>query len=232
MGSSFRGFLAAFWLTREESVWILPFLICSFFYLCILINKNTRVKELSKAVFIPLVICLLLIGSVDVLNLINYGTFRTMETDSKEFMSACGSIIRVKQKGSMHRQLLEKETRLKAAEFSPSILEIEPYLEEIEHTDRQFAPHGRIAGFASFLVFREAVAMAGHYHSPHAADLFYKKMSQEIDVACDTKKLECDEKINFFPSPWSHKKMSFYPKYLKATSLELISFDYLDPTPP
>ena len=58
---------------------------------------------------------------------------------------------------------------------------------------------------------RDAVAAAGHYSSGTAAADYYRRLANEINIACDEGRLECYGRRATMMAPWH----SEYNSYLK-----------------
>ncbi len=222
--------LAAFWLTRPENVWILPFFIILIIASFLMMKMKPR--TLIIPIILPLIICSLLSAAVALTNLVNYGIFTTCDYTTKEFSAAYGAMLRVKQeKFNVHTPLPTK-TRLKIAEFSPSLKEVEPYLEKIDiQGTYSYDPRNSFLGSLIVPVFRMAVSWAGYYDSYKSSAGFYRKLSLEINDACSSAKLECDApRQSIFPA-WQSNYTKSFIQNLEWEALNIIEFNNLDPWP-
>ncbi|MBM4315722.1 MAG: hypothetical protein FJ122_17645, partial [Deltaproteobacteria bacterium] len=121
--------LSAFWLTREEGVWIVPSLLILLVW--------TLVRSIrQKSYFGPLIACslpwfvlLLGIGVVATLNFYHYGIFTTVEFKSRPFLDAYGALARVKPVNWIPDVPVPRETRLRLYGLSSAFAELETSLE-------------------------------------------------------------------------------------------------------
>ena len=122
--------ISAFWLTREEGVWILPFIfICAGFSMVRTWRTNPAYRLRLLYWALPLSICLLFSGIVAGLNKLHYGIFTTVEFKEPAFVSAYGALTRVKHTNWSPYVLVPRETRDRIYEASPSFSELRPFLE-------------------------------------------------------------------------------------------------------
>ena len=98
--------LSSLYLCREETIWLLPFVLMSTIITMIFIAKDKNINNTKKR----LLLYLIPIGIVIVNNLLvctinykNYGVFELNQYWSKEFKSAYGALTRVKPKETYSR---------------------------------------------------------------------------------------------------------------------------------
>ena len=179
------------WLfvTREESVWIIPGLLVFVILYLLPFSWNRG----SVAVFRVISLVLPLIVFVGVqqlivhLNFKHYGVAVSNELKSEEFVSALGGLMRIKHQNLERHVIVSKDAQSKAFRASPTFAELEPYLS------------GESKMLASFYIWslRSAVRRAGYYNNPSDATRefeFYKKVGQEIKAACESKVLDCHDR--------------------------------------
>ncbi len=220
--------LAAFWLTRIGGVWIMPFIFVLIFF--IIIGKNP-VREITKAILIPLLIFTILAGGVAYINWCYYGVFATDDLYSREFRSAYGQLLRVKQQDFDITTPLPRKARLTILPFSPSLTLLEPHLESIEKGHIYLNNQREIKGSNVFQMLRWAVDKAGYYHTYNQAAGFYNNLSGEINNACASGKLDCYEKTQgFFPAWRTGNTYNFF-QYSCNDLLYLCQFTNINPWP-
>lgn len=237
--------LSAFWLTREESVWILPFILIITGFSAVRAWRTKPVNRLRLLFWaLPLSIWLLSNGIVAGLNQIHYSIFTTVEFKEPDFVSAYGALSRVKHANWLPYVLVPRETREHIYKVSPAFSELRPFLEgdigriwadivrrmsESAEKDPLVMEYVRknqhniavkflrsnkakavyddndIPGGSFMWALRDAVAAAGHYSSGASAANYYKRLSHEINTACDEGRLECYGKRATMMAPW-HKE--------------------------
>ncbi len=189
--------LAAFWLTREEAVWIVPTmaLLLGWTGVRLWIERGAGRGPRLALCALPLAFWGVALAGVSALNHGHYGVFTTCEFRWQGYLSAYGALTRVTQADGHREVPLPRETRLRIYAVSPAFKELEPHLEGERglfwaSTGADFLPHGtqwpEIAGGWFAWAFRDAVAMAGHYRSGEAAHRYYARLADEVNRACET----------------------------------------------
>jgi hypothetical protein len=182
-----------FWLTREESVWLVPGVIL--LLLAYLLGPGVgsfrarwpdawrTAAILSAAASLPIFI-------VSTVNYGHYGWFGTVEFRAAAFKDAYGALTRIKVGPDLPMVPVTRQMREAAYNVSPTFAELQPYLEGelgLHWADKEnFAPEERqIRGGWFIWALRDAVAAAGHAHNAREALQFYRHMADELNAACD-----------------------------------------------
>jgi hypothetical protein len=215
-------FLAAFWNTREESVWLVP----SLFLLLIPVVFSLRGLSRSKKIILASLYILpvfMLLGANYTLKKINqqyYGVNATIELETPQFKSAYGGLLRIKSDQWRQFFPVVKDVREQAYKVSPTFREVEPYLEGKlgENWQKLCGGCGDIPAAFFIWAFRDAVAAAGYYTDGQSTLQFYKKMGDEINQGCETGKLDCRSRFSSLVPPW-HKE---YNELLLPTWLSVL----------
>jgi len=241
-------FLSCFRLTREESVWILPFYAIAALHFCFRHARSLEKswKSLCKnlgLVLLPFLFLAACVGAVSAINKARYGVWETVEVKSAFFLNAYGAVSRVPPAFFKQAVPVPREFRMHLYRVSPAFRELRPFLERDNSTwtcailelKRAYA-EGKLdegsrrsidfilkhdaAGVwrrawdkadkepcdiygAWFLwAFREAVAQAGYYRSAVAARSYYERLFQEIQGACQEKKIPCGPHRASLAPPW------------------------------
>ncbi|MEI6321641.1 MAG: hypothetical protein WCP60_00870 [bacterium] len=185
---------AAFYLTREDTVWLTPlfFILISWGLLKNIHLPNFRFIVLFS-IIIPFVIAVIPILKISYKNLEWYGLFSTCEFRSASFKNAYGAITRVKPEIWYPLIPCSRSTRLKIYGISPSFKQLEPFLEgDIgkgwANNGQERLPQsaqGEIVGGWFMWALRDAVRESGHARNAREAMDFYQQVSDEINSACD-----------------------------------------------
>src|SRR5438270_1866943 len=186
---------AAFYLTREEGVWVLPgaaLLAGSAGW------NSWRAGERLRRLLAPVLAAILcavgLVGTVCALNYCHYGWFGTVELRAPQFLSAYGALQRPISSEQISYVPVTREARLKLYDVSPAFAELKLNLEGsigiLWAGYSEFAtarpPEDREIGGGWFMwALRDAVAAAGHGHSAREALDFYSRIGSEENRACD-----------------------------------------------
>jgi len=192
---------AAFWLTREEGVWLVPALsVLAAAYLWA--GRSTGMRGLAARgalVAVPIVAVLAAIGAVSAMNYAKYGWFTAVEMQSPEFVSAYNSLARIEAVPRPHVPVTHAAREI-AYRASPAAAELEPAFERgvgkawMGYGCEALSICGDIGAGWFMWALRDTVAATGHYAGGAEARDFYVRLSRELDQACDTGRIRCRAK--------------------------------------
>jgi hypothetical protein len=189
--------LAAFWLTREESVWLLPAIVSAWLYLVWVIWRQPtgrRTARLFVVFVLPFLLWLAGLGAVGFLNWRHYGVFTTNERSHPSFKAAYGSLLRVKHEKEIPYVAMPRKTRMKVYQVSPAFNELRPFLEgplgeawarSSAHVTPSLAKPREIGGGWFVWAVRDAVYLSGHARTGTEAMIYYAQLAREVNEACD-----------------------------------------------
>ena len=186
--------LSAFWLTREEGVWIVPSLLILFIWTLLKGLKQRHYLRPLVACSIPWLVLILSLCLVASLNFYHYGVFATVEFKARPFLDAYGALCRVKPVNWLPDVPVPRETRLRLYGVSSAFAELEPFLEG-EIGKRWITKYeDEIPGGWFMWALRDSVNAAGHAGygiSGAQAMSFYQRMAEQINSACDEGRIDC-----------------------------------------
>lgn len=231
-------FLSFFWITREEGIWIMPFLVSILLFTAFKLwkEKSGQWKLKIKLLTVPFVILYISIFSISAINYFKYGLFDVVEFKNSAFLEAYGSLIRVKDEKWMQYVPVSKAKRMKIYEVSPTFKKLEPLLEgdmgrgwaqHAQDSVKQKSP-GEIHGGWFMWAFRDAVATAGYYNSSKDAMDYYKQLSSEIDAACERKELDCFKRRKSMTMPFYKEQIDPIIKSFVQVTGYLVRFEGSD----
>ena len=186
----------AFYLTREESFWILPSLLLltgAYIFQAWRDAPNLGQRAL-RFIGLGLGIACLPIFTVSALNKHHYGWFGTCEFRVTEFQDAYGALSRVQVGPNLPYVPVTREARVAIAEVSPKFAKLQQQFDAgvakgwagaSEFFTHLPADQEQIGGGWMMWALREATVKAGHANTPSQAMDFYASMAQEINDACD-----------------------------------------------
>src|SRR5664279_2641195 len=229
----------AYWLTREEGVWLVPAaaVVLAVAFLGIFLPRRSRARgDLDsskrsarlKAIGAPLVIALVTFTAADysvaAMNYRYYGIFETNEFRAKNFLRAYGSLERIQQDHWRYLVAIPDASWQKSYSVSPAARELAPSLEgptrqmwlQITCSYGSIKPCDEVQTGYDMWEIRDAVANAGYYKSGADAMRFYGALADQIDAACDAGKFAC------LP-PRSSMQPPFHREYLKLAWGNLLS---------
>lgn len=190
------GFSAgAFWLTREEGVWLAPSMLLlagAVLWKAWRLSRAELLRSL-QAIGLAAVCALLPVLIVSALNYRYYRWFGTVEFRATEFKDAYGAMARVQAGPGLPFVPVTREAREAMYAVSPAFARLRPHLEGeiglgwagVSASVTQLPPEQRqIGGGWMMWALRDAVAAAGQARSAGGAMAFYRTMADEINAAC------------------------------------------------
>jgi hypothetical protein len=203
---------AAFWLCREEGLWILPSILLIAFGIPIVPlvrwwfrkpRTDARSQALRTSGRLGLVLAVVGVGifapvaTVSAENSGHYGAALTNDLASGQFARAYADWRRVKAGTPSAATPLVRPQRDAVYQVSSAARELEPYLEDpnsswIRDSCRILNPPcGEIAGVLVVFALRDSSASAGHFHSEADAQSFFGELDTQIEAACESGQLSC-----------------------------------------
>jgi len=234
--------LSAFWLTREEGVWILPFVVpaaayCSFFAWK---KKIAPAKKRLLLCAMPFAILILSICAVSAVNYIYYKSFNAVEFKAPEFLAAYGALTRVKSNHWMRNVPVSKEKRMLIYEVSPAFAELQKSLEgkkigggwtKISNQNAPSENNGEIKGGWFMWALRDAVQSRDFYKNGRIALDYYARLADEVNFACEKKELDCYPERSSMLPPWSPQYNRPFLESLQESIVFLITFKDFNAVP-
>lgn len=204
---------AAFWLTREEGVWLLPAVALLVGWTAARAVRDPAATARSRAA--KLALCLLpaaLWGAgpagVAQVNRARYGVRVVNEIQGPAFTAAYGALLRAAHGEAPGRVPVPAATRARLYGVSPAFAELAPMLEGapgrrwMTQGCREGARCTDIGGSAFLWAFRQAAAEAGHHASAPEAARYYRRIAAEVNGACADGRLACGPPRATLRPPW------------------------------
>lgn len=220
--SFFGLFVGFFYITREEGIWILPYLAL-IFILGFIHNKKkyTAKYYIMNNIFI-FIFSSLTILTLSLINYIYYNTFTINEIKYSSFTEAYKNLRSVNVGDQKQYLSIPKKTRESIYKISDSFNDIKYYIENdpttniLLSTSCDLYPHlcGDYTDGHFLWAFRYAVDSAGHYNTPQQAESFYKKISSDIKNSCENGYISCTKPIFSFMHTMPEK---FFTKILLSS---------------
>lgn len=185
-----------FWLTREESVWLVPSV--GLLAVAAIVGayriSRLQVGTMTRSLGVAIACAALPIFLVAWQNHRHYGWFGTVEFRAPEFNDAYGAMVRVKMGPEIPYVPVTRQAREAMYAISPAFAKLQPFLEGDygrgwagagTHMTKQPAAERQIGGGWMTWALRDTVAAAGFCHDAKEAMTFYQKMTDDINRACD-----------------------------------------------
>jgi len=213
------------WVTREESIWIIPALLVFtvFYVLPFRWNSGSSMIFRGTLLLVPVITFVLTQYIIVQKNQNNYGVAVANELKSAEFTSALGGLMRIKPDQVQQHVTVSKDAQARAFEVSPTFAELKPFLE------------GESKMLAAFYIWslRSAVRRAGYYDKPTDATRefdFYKRMGNELELACSDGRLDCYDRTASLRPVWlSQFNNQIWPVFRQLTT-QALTFSLFQPS--
>ncbi|MBV9658219.1 MAG: hypothetical protein JO295_08920 [Verrucomicrobia bacterium] len=233
--------LGAFWLTREEGVWIMP-AVGALLGAAVWAWWRERPADWRSRLILCCALPFALWGTalfaVSYANWRCYGVFATNEFKSHEFQAAYGALCGVEPLHWRRYVPVQKETRERIYRVSPAFAELRPYLEgenglsgarDSESVLHQPAEDLEIAGGWFMWSLRGAVASAGYYRDGATAMRYYARLAQEVNDAIRRGDLRGQAGRVSMSPPWQNRYLASLGRAMRSAIVLVTSFDQLRP---
>lgn len=205
---------AAFWLTREESVWLAPsvaLLAGAALWGAWQHSGLRQLRHMGGALGVAVVCFATPLLVISTINARTYGYFGIVEFNAREFKDAYGSLMRVEVGPRLPFVPVSRAAREAIYETSPAFAELRPFLEgdigrgwavsSLSLTHRPVEER-EIAGGWFMWALRDAVAATGHAHNAKEALTFYTRIANEVNQACTAGRLSAGPERSGMLPPW------------------------------
>lgn len=208
---------AAFWLCREEGVWILPTLaVLIGWYAVSQLRRRRHVGQdadngmsagarlpgrtgwrLAAVLTVLLVAAAVPVGAVMVENQRNYGAALTNDMTSGQIARAYAQWLRVKAGAYQPRVPVTHAQREAVYRISPSAAELKTWLDDRPNGWKVVScvrgPDGvcDFNGSVFIWALRNAAQTAGHFKTETDVQAFFKRIADDIQRACVIRQLQC-----------------------------------------
>ena len=234
--------LASLWNTREDAMWVLPFVVVVSVVLLDLTFRKEKEEDGEEKRYakkspnrVLLVIWILLpvlvLGGVNtgvsMLNEKMYGIRTVNELSGSHFADAMKAIYAVKvEEEALPHVSVSRKKRDVLYQISPSLAGMKGELEEslaiAEEVDDN-PGDGETEDGWFFWGFRMAAMKAGLHESAQTADAFYAKVAEEIHAAADAGQVELQPVMpSALMSPWRDEYAQMLPEKMQDALVYMI----------
>ena len=212
---------AAFWLCREEGLWITPavlFVVVGLAALVLLVRRRQLAQTEGASVWpgvrrralqlgvVGLVTAIAFIAPIEMVKARNYrayGTKLTNDTLAGAFGRAYNDWARVSAGPRPAHLPLTRAMRTAVYAVSPAADELRPFLEDrirnawyrLSCPSDPTDPPCDILGYFTLWAVRDAAEAAGHFGSEADLQSFFGELDDEINAACKSGELSCRRKL-------------------------------------
>ena len=232
--------LASLWLTREDGIWILPFVLVvtlivliSILYMNIKEKKKFKItKTLVGKVIVSILPLIILFGSINVIRTINYakyGVYVYNEINDGYFGKVIKAMYSVKTDEDIQYVTVTRNKLNKIYEYSETLSSIRPQMEASmdawDYNDRHPGDTQVEDGWF-WWALKEAGENAGIYENAQTANEFYRKVYEEIEQAKKDGNLETQMSMpSNLMSPWKASYWVELPKTMIEITWYIINFE-------
>jgi hypothetical protein len=189
--------LAAFWFSREEGIWLVPTLVLITGAALWRVWRNPVAQKAVRiaCLLAPFVIGVSALWALRAVNHAHYGAWISVDMKDGGFPAAYGALTRITPAEIITGVPVTKETRLRAYAVSPALAELQPVLEG--RTGNTWASHGWEqlpdhplakqeirAGWLPWAL-RQAALESGYYQDARGTSLYWQRVADEVNAACD-----------------------------------------------
>jgi hypothetical protein len=206
IGLGFSG--AAFWLTREEGVWLAPILLLPVATVWMAVRSHGwsggRILAGLRPWGLSAAVALVLVAAIAANNQRVYGVFQTVDTMSGSFLNAYGALTRIEPRQWVADVPVPKEVRFRAYAVSPTLARLAPVLEG--PVGATWAAHGggsEIKGGWFMWALRDAASLTGYYTNAAQSEAFYQQVADELNAACADGRLDAGPPRASLMPPWN-----------------------------
>lgn len=231
--------LASLWLTREDGIWILPFILVVIVLLIIsILLKNRKDKKIqwnqnviTKLIvaILPMLILIISLQAVKLVNYANYGIYAYNEINDGYFGKVIKTMYRVDTGENIQYVTVTRNKIKLLYENSPTLKSIEPELEEMlnawDYNDRNPGDTQVEDGWF-WWALKGAVENAGKYENAQMSNEFYQKVYDELQEAIKQGKLKTGMSMpSTLMSPWKKEYFMQLPIEMAKTSYFIANFN-------
>ena len=220
--------LSFFWFIKEDSYWVLPFIITSILILEISLYKDKLPKKELLKPLIPLVILIIVITGYKSLNFIAYGEYTITDRTGTNYKKVIEDMLEIKAKDVDH-VWITKEAYKKALKNSKTLSSLEPGLTKCMYRDWGLLENGELSIDLSYWRLRYCVDEAGVYRKGGKyVNNFYYKVHNELQEAFDEGRLKKNTNLKIsgqVPRINKNDKKMFKKNYFKILN-NTLSYSY------
>ncbi len=212
--------LVWFWFTKEDGIWLAPFVICGLGIASIVLftggNKPSNGKaggrygaRRSPGYVIACSICLVmpavsLLAASFAIRFINnqyYGEFAVTDRNDTYYSKVISDLYHIDDGEQSLIVWLSRDGLEKAFEVSPALAETKPYIDEMYKGSWAVSIDGQMHGDGIYWALREAVEANGLYEKGGAVvNEYYKKVHEELTAAFEDGRLPKDTESIYISS--------------------------------
>lgn len=206
------GGLVSFYYTREDAIWILPFvLVVTFIYIGTVIYRYHvfQKKDMLVRILLILIPLICMVGTGKAIGFLNqhyYGTSAVNELNSGAFAEMMKTIYSVEDSKELKQTSVSRAKLEQLYKYSPTLAGIQDEM-DVQFAawcgDEEYSRIWEVEDGWFFWILRDAMSDAGYYESPESMTTFCKAVTEELQQAIAIGKLgERPTMPSAMMSPW------------------------------
>ena len=219
--------LGSFYNTREDAIWIMPFVLVFSLIMIIehiIINKKKFNKKRILTFILPILVLCSINSVISLVNYKVYGSYVRVDESKTSFTKAIKAIYSVPPKEDIEYVSVTKEKLNRIYKVSPTLNNIsnslDKYIDIYDKVDRK-PNDGEVEDGWFWWVLRYAAYDEGYYNDIKIANKFYEDVANEITKAQENDQIEKQKTMpSALMSPWRKG----YAKKLFDTMIEIYKF--------
>jgi len=204
--------LVSFYYTREDAIWIMPFvLVVTFIYLGTVIYRFWRFqkKEMLVKIFLILLPLVCVAGAGKAIGFLNqhyYGTSVINELNDGAFAQMMKTIYSVDDEKQLEQTSVSRAKLEKLYENSPSLSGIREEMDKELAAwcgDEEYSRIWEVKDGWFFWILRDAMSDAGYYKNVETMNVFCNQVTEELQMAIAENRLQERKTMpSAMMSPW------------------------------
>ena len=222
-----------FWHLRNDTMWILPFVLTGMgiSIFCIIKKNGFKKEAVIKSLICLIPMSLLILSNLLIagINQAHYGIFVVNDRSGSAEAEFISRLMEMDEKSENPNVWVSQNAMKKAVEVSPALQEIQPQIEEMFQSG--WASGGEIVGDIVVWAFRDAMEAAGYYQgNAPETDAFYKRATAELDQAYEDGRLHKDGLLHLsaLSKGISWKDVPTLVKRIKSSFLAAVNARYAE----
>lgn len=212
--------LGTFYNTREDAIWIIPFILVFILIMVIehiIINKSKISYRKIVSFILPVIILIVCNLSISLINYKCYGVFTRVDESSTSFSNAIEKIYSVPDNKDIKYVSVSQDKLKRLYKVSPSLKKISP---SIEYYSKLYSKVDRnpnddeVEDGWFWWVLRFSAEREGYFKNAKTADKFFDNVAKEIENAQDKNLIGKQKTMpSALMSPW---KKGYTNKLIKT----------------
>lgn len=218
--------LPFFYYLKEDSIWIMPFVIGAILISITKILKQPKLDKKKSRILLMImpIISLFLSNTIYCsINYMYYGEYCITDRNGTYFKEVIADIIKIEEKNEIKDVWITKDMMYKAVGSSKTLSSIKEEIDDMYDNSWALKENGQIEGDIIFWTIKEAVQKAGIYDKGgKEVNKFYQKIDKELKQAYDTGKLKKNKDKKYLSSIATGYTIDNILEYYPKTTIDAI----------